>query len=126
MYILTFLAIVKSGLNQQLRRERNRHRASFSTKNSTTVSPLTNHAGHEAPDLFGDLEDVRHRGGVDQPVLRKKRGKKQRRTTFMERLDSEGLVRMNAEGRRGGFLSEAYAFRRRLYQAKKAEPTSVL
>ncbi len=30
---------------------------------------LTDHAGHEAADLVGDLEDVRHRRGVDQPVL---------------------------------------------------------
>lgn len=30
---------------------------------------LTDHAGHEAADLFGDLEDIGHRGWIDQPVL---------------------------------------------------------
>lgn len=30
---------------------------------------LTDHARHETANLVGDLEDVRHRGRVDQPIL---------------------------------------------------------
>lgn len=37
---------------------------------------LTDHARHEAADLVGDLENVRHRGGIDQPVLHARKKKR--------------------------------------------------